>query len=103
MTGGLGYSLYGGVVAGCDHEQGRPARSRLHSPSCRLRSTWPVPGEDHGANDMLCRAIVESVPTWCPVESRLRCLSSDLLLAPFKAEGDKDVYLIVREVVTLWH
>jgi hypothetical protein len=38
-------------------------------------------GDNHGANDTLCRAIAEAVPGWSPVDNRLRCLGHIISLA----------------------
>lgn len=38
-------------------------------------------GDNHGANDTLCRAIAEAVPGWDPVDNRLRCLGHIINLA----------------------
>ena len=40
-----------------------------------------ITGDNHGANDTLCRAIAEAVPEWNPVDNRLRCLGHIINLA----------------------
>lgn len=40
-----------------------------------------ITGDNHGANDTLCRAIAEAVPEWSPVDNRLRCLGHIINLA----------------------
>jgi hypothetical protein len=40
-----------------------------------------ITGDNHGANDTLCRAVAEAVPGWNPVDNRLRCLGHIMNLA----------------------
>jgi hypothetical protein len=40
-----------------------------------------ITGDNHGANDTLCRAIAEAVPERNPVDNRLRCLGHIINLA----------------------
>ena len=40
-----------------------------------------ITSDNYGANDTLCRAIVEAVPEWNPVDNRLRCLGDIINLA----------------------
>jgi hypothetical protein len=51
-----------------------------------------ITGDNHGANDTLCRAIAEAVPEWSPVDNRLRCLGHiiDLAVQAFLFARDED-------------
>lgn len=40
-----------------------------------------ITGDNHGANDTLCRAVAEAAPEWSPVDNRLRCLGHIINLA----------------------
>jgi hypothetical protein len=40
-----------------------------------------ITGDNHGANDTLCRAVAEAVPGWNPVDNRLRYLGHIMNLA----------------------